>query len=376
MASPTLSVFFPTYNEQENIGPTLHSMEAVLADARTRGLISEYEIIVVNDGSRDNTASIVAEEIKNNERIRLIHHGNNRGYGAALQSGFAAALHDYVFFTDADRQFNFSELHAMLQHIPAHSVVIGYRAKRRDPWMRLVNAWGWKMLNRVFFSLKVRDIDCAFKLMKRDVVQPLPLMSHGAMASAELLVRLRNEGVIWKEVAVSHAPRTKGSPTGARPQVIVKAFREMVVAYRSGLGNNIHVTLFKFATMGVINTLVDWCVYYALTRGTLFFPHHIVLAKALSFVAGTVPSFFGNKFWTFHSTKSLQSTRRINIFEVVRFYMSVSVAALLNIVTVYILVHQAGWHDLWAVFVATCISFLGSFFLTKNWVFHNARSEV
>src|SRR4029077_5194980 len=139
------------------------------------------------------------------------------GYGAALKTGMREAAMDYVFFTDADLQFDILELQNLLVHVSQYPVVIGYRAPRKDPFMRLLNARGWKLLNRLPFGLKVRDIDCAFKLFKRSELQCLRLRSQGAMISAETLIRPSRKKVAIKEVPVSHLPRVAGSPTGAKP---------------------------------------------------------------------------------------------------------------------------------------------------------------
>ena len=158
------------------------------------------------------------------------------GYGSALKTGIKAAKLDYIFFTDADLQFDIIELQNLLVHADSYPVVIGYRAPRQDPAMRLLNARVWNFLNRTLFGLKVRDIDCAFKIFKRTEVQSLTLRSKGAMISAEILIRLSRRKVAIKEVPVSHLPRVAGSPTGAKPAVIARAFGEMVRLYRGELG--------------------------------------------------------------------------------------------------------------------------------------------
>lgn len=226
----SLSIFFPAYNEEANIGATIKTALDVAEQ-----LNIPYEIIVVNDGSKDKTAEIAASFSRQYPQVRVINHPVNQGYGAAVLSGIKAAKYSHVFFTDADLQFDLYELYKLLEFVPDYQAVLGYRAKRRDPWMRLANAKGWNILNRLLFGLQVKDIDCAFKLFKTDVVQNLPVKSRGAMLSAEILINLQRRGVAFKEVPVTHLPRVAGSPTGAKPAVILRAFKEMLFAYSTGL---------------------------------------------------------------------------------------------------------------------------------------------
>lgn len=226
----SISVFFPSYNEEGNIRKTVE-----IADAVLKKITPTYEIIVVNDGSRDATGAVADKLVSENSKVRVVHHPKNLGYGAALWSGIHAAQYDWIFFTDADLQFDLNEINKLLQYIPEYKVVLGYRSPRRDSFMRLLNAKGWNWLVRTLFSLKVRDIDCAFKLFHKDVITSLPLKTRGATMSAEMLIRIMRKGIPWKEVPVSHFPRTLGSPTGAKISVIVRAFKELFVLYWNGL---------------------------------------------------------------------------------------------------------------------------------------------
>jgi glycosyltransferase involved in cell wall biosynthesis len=224
----SLSVFFPFYNEEENIRPVVEKAINVLDNLK----LSNYEIIMVDDGSKDGTKQIAEELVKKYPRLKLVAHKKNQGYGAALISGFRAATGDYVFFSDGDSQFDFVEIKKLLRHIPECDVVIGYRSPRHDSPVRLLNAWGWNVLNRIFFGLKVKDIDCAFKLFKRELVLDLPIISGGAMVTAEMLIRLKEKGVFFKEVPVSHFPRRQGEATGASWKVIFRAFKEFYQFYK------------------------------------------------------------------------------------------------------------------------------------------------
>lgn len=362
----SLSIFFPAYNEEANIALAVEKTLRVVEDSP---YVRDYEIIVVNDGSKDRTREVAERLARTHSHVRLVNHERNMGYGAALRTGLTEATKDYVFFTDADLQFDILELQNLLVHIPNHDAVIGYRAPRRDPMMRLINAWGWNLLNRAFFGLRIMDIDCAFKLFRRDKVQSLPLKSRGAMISAETLIRLTRSGAKVKEIPVSHLPRLYGSPTGAKPSVILRAFREMVSLYRGDLGAVTHKQALKFTTVGVLNTTIDLIGYFLLTR---FFGFGSIptAAKFFSFMLGTISSLFLNRAWTFGISERLTFT------EVLRFYTVVSVSMTLNVSLMYLFVHVVGFHDLIAVGATTLMTFGANFALSKLWVFRKPTESA
>jgi len=212
----------PAYNEEANIEPqVLDVIEAL------RPLADDFEVIVVNDGSRDRTGAVVSELAAAHPQVRLVQHPSNQGYGAALYSGFTSATKDLVFLTDSDRQFDLDDLRRLLPLLDRADIVAGYRAPRRDPFMRVLNGIGWSTLVTLFFGYTARDIDCAFKLFRRDILQKIHLQSRGATFSAEFLVRAKRAGFSIVELGVKHRPRCAGSQTGARPDVIVRAFREL-----------------------------------------------------------------------------------------------------------------------------------------------------
>jgi glycosyltransferase involved in cell wall biosynthesis len=220
-----LSYFFPAHNEEANVAGLVEEALAVLPT-----LADTFEIIVVNDGSRDRT-QVIADELTASHPgiVRAVHHPVNRGYGAALRSGFGAARHELVAFTDGDRQFRVADigrLTARLAAADAPDVVAGYRIKRADPLIRTIYARAYRLANRIFFGLRVTDVDCACKLFRREVLEGISLESEGAFFSAELLIKLRAAGRSVVEVGVPHYPRTAGSPTGARPQVVLRAVRD------------------------------------------------------------------------------------------------------------------------------------------------------
>jgi putative flippase GtrA len=357
----TLSLFFPAYNEEENLTTTIERAVSVVEDSPR---ISEYEIIIIDDGSADATGAIADQLARKYPHVRVIHHETNKGYGTALVTGIKAAKLDYVFFTDADSQFDILELENLLIHVPSYELIIGYRAPRKDPFMRLANAYVWNVLNKFLFGLQVRDIDCAFKLFRREHIQRIKLHSTGAMINAEILVRLsRTKGIRIKQVPVSHLPRVAGSPTGAKPAVIFRALKELVSLYNGELGLVTQKQVLKFMAVGVINTTVDIVAYIVLTRGTTFFVDSLTLAKFFSFLAGTVSSFVLNRLWTF------EVKQRFDWREVVRFYSVVSVSLIVNLGVMAFLTRALGIYDLIALLITTVVTFGISFTLSKAWVF-------
>lgn len=224
-----LSCFFPAFNEEENIAAVLDEALATLPR-----FADDFEVIVVDDGSSDRTAEVVTAYAAGRERVRLVSHEVNRGYGEALRSGLAAATGDAVFFTDADRQFRLEDLERLLGHYDESSFVVGYREKRNDPWHRLVVARVYHAVLKAVFGLRLRDVDCAFKLFSRDVLDRIrpDLVSRSAFISPELLIRAQTTGVRITEVGVPHYPRAAGRPKGATPKVIARTIKEIVVMRR------------------------------------------------------------------------------------------------------------------------------------------------
>lgn len=218
----TISIVLPAYNEQENIAKSVEACREAFSE-----YFSGLEIIVVNDGSHDNTAAIIDELAAGCSDVFAIHHQGNRGYGAALCSGFNQASKELIFFTDSDLQFDLKEIKHLVKWIPVYDIVAGYRQRRADPYHRRLNAWGWNQLVRVVLGVNVKDIDCAFKLFHREVFEQIDIESAGAMINTEILYKARLNGMHLKEVPVSHFPRVAGEQTGANPKVILKAFREL-----------------------------------------------------------------------------------------------------------------------------------------------------
>jgi glycosyltransferase involved in cell wall biosynthesis len=224
---PSLSFFFPAFNEEA-------SVESLILKARRLlpGVARAWEIIPVNDGSRDGTGAIFARfAAEDPGHVRPVHHETNRGYGAALISGFANARYDLIFFTDGDGQFDLDELPLLIGRAGEADLILGFRRRRRDPWLRRLNAFMWGRLVRMLFGFRARDVNCAFKLVKRRVMERVTLSSTGAVVSTELLAKAHREGFRVMEVGVSHFSRTAGRPTGAQWKVIARAFRELAALY-------------------------------------------------------------------------------------------------------------------------------------------------
>jgi glycosyltransferase involved in cell wall biosynthesis len=218
----SLSVVLPAFNEAENIELVVLRAVSVLTV-----LDLEFEVIVVDDGSRDGTRERVARLCAGDRRVRCLRHPTNRGYGAALKSGILAARGDLIFFTDADLQFDIEEISRLLEHSDRFDVIAGYRLHRADPWARRWNAWAWGQLVDVLFHVGVRDVDCAFKVFHRRVFDRIPIHSVGAFVNTEILVRARAAGFAVKQVPVSHYPRQSGQQSGAHPLVVAGAFVEL-----------------------------------------------------------------------------------------------------------------------------------------------------
>jgi len=220
-----LSYFFPAHNEEANVRDLVdEALETLPAIAET------FEIVIVDDGSRDATGTIADELAAAHPGVvRAVHHPTNLGYGSALLSGFRAARHEFVAFTDGDRQFRVADLARLTERLAEPDqpdAVVGYRIKRADPLVRTLYARAYRVANFIWFGLRIRDVDCACKLFRREALAGIAIESGGAFFSAELLIKLRAAGRTLVEVGVPHHPRTAGSPTGAKPSVVLRAVRD------------------------------------------------------------------------------------------------------------------------------------------------------
>ena len=228
MSSLDLSVIFPAYNEEDNIFRILELFAEELQAL-------DFEFVVVNDGSKDATSAEVQKFQKQNPQtqLQLIEHEQNRGYGAALRTGFQAAKGAWSFFTDADLQFSPKDFQALWQERIDYKAVSGFRSPRKDPLIRRCNAKMWGGYIKLLLGISLQYLNCAFKLFQTELIQSLPLTSDGALINAEIFALLHQKGIAVKEVPVSHYPRVAGTQTGAHPLVIVKALRESVGLWRA-----------------------------------------------------------------------------------------------------------------------------------------------
>ncbi|MEO8288106.1 MAG: glycosyltransferase family 2 protein [Chloroflexota bacterium] len=218
-----LSLVLPAHNEEPNIRAVVEEASRVLPAAFT-----DYEVIVVNDGSKDRTLEIAQALAAENSHVHIVNHSVNQGYGAAVTSGFNAATGDYIMFMDSDRQFDINDIHRLTPFVGEYDIVAGYRIKRNDPAHRLLNAKIFGFAVTLLFNLGVRDIDCAFKIMRADVLKGINLQSPGALINTEILSKARAQGATLTQVGVNHYPRLEGEQSGASLKVVIRAFFEII----------------------------------------------------------------------------------------------------------------------------------------------------
>ncbi len=221
-----ISAFFPCYNEEKNLTDLISSCDKVLA-----GICDDYEIIIVDDGSTDGTPRVMSGLLKEYPKLQYVRHEKNHGYGGAVYTGFKKSRYEYIFFSDGDNQFNLEEIPLLVKKIAEADLVTGFRHRRADPLMRHLIAWVYGLVVRVVFGLGITDIDCAFKLFKRDTLQRIDIrniVSRGALINTEIYARMKKLNMTVIEVPVTHYARLTGKQTGASPKVILRAMAELV----------------------------------------------------------------------------------------------------------------------------------------------------
>ncbi len=223
----SLSIFFPFWNEGKNVENVVMSAIPV-----AKKIAKKWEILIIDDGSRDNTLDVAKKIAKKEPNVRVISHSPNRGYGAALKEGFENAKYDYVVFTDGDAQFDFAEIDNFIEEIDKCDIVIGYRKKRQDNIIRHILMNMLKAWDYIFFGFWFKDIDCGFKMFKKEaLVEIMPFRSEGAMITTEILAKSVRKRLKIKEVEVTHYPRKFGNQTGANLAVIIRAVLESLILW-------------------------------------------------------------------------------------------------------------------------------------------------
>lgn len=222
----SISVFFPTYNEENNIKNTILNASELL-----KKLFKKWEIVVINDGSTDGTRKIVEKLAVTDSRIRIINHIENKGYGASLTTGFYNSKYDWICFTDSDGQFDFGEIvnFVAAQKESNADLIIGYYKKRQVSKFKIITSKMWELSVMTLFGLHVKDIDCGFKLISKQVVEKIPKLEseRGAFISSELLIKALKSDFKIVEIPVTHYPRTQGKGTGRDLKVIAKSFVDL-----------------------------------------------------------------------------------------------------------------------------------------------------
>lgn len=223
MLDRKLSLVLPAHNEEANIEAVVNRGLEVLPD-----VVSAFEIVVVNDGSRDNTGEIIDRMAANDDRVKAVHHAVNRGYGSALTSGFTASTGDLLMFMDADRQFDIADITALMPYVDSYDIVAGYRIERRDPVYRKLYGKLFGLVAWILFGVHMRDVDCAFKIYNGDLLRSLDLTAPGALINTEMLARSRRRGATVTQVGVQHYPRLAGESSGGSPKVVFRAMGETI----------------------------------------------------------------------------------------------------------------------------------------------------
>ncbi|HZT95252.1 MAG TPA: glycosyltransferase family 2 protein [Chloroflexota bacterium] len=230
-----VSVILPAHDEAGNIEPVTRRALEVLPSTAGR-----FEVIIVDDGSRDQTGEIADRLASESAFVRVIHHPQNRGYGNAWKTGIEAATYKWIFIMDSDRQFDIADIERLIDEAEGNDIVAGYRIARRDPYYRFLVGSCFNILVKLLFNVHLRDIDCGFKLFRADLLKSMPLESPGALINTEIHAKANMLGARLVEVGITHYPRTVGRQSGTKPKVMLRALLEIIrlrwhlVGFRSG----------------------------------------------------------------------------------------------------------------------------------------------
>lgn len=230
-AQLTLSIFFPAYNDEKNINKVVNQVIKVLGELKPK----DYEITIIEDGSPDKTGQVADQLSLQHDKVKVIHHKKNWGYGATLAQGFQTARFDYVFYTDGDNQYDLNELKKFVALIPYSDIVIGYRQEKKYSTYKKTVSFCYNKLLRTLFSLPYRDVNCAFKLIRTDFFNKITLKSKHGFIDAEIIIKARQLGYTITELGITHLSRKNGQSTGTSPAVILKTTQE---TFRQWLSND------------------------------------------------------------------------------------------------------------------------------------------
>ncbi|MEP7145555.1 MAG: glycosyltransferase family 2 protein [bacterium] len=218
-----LSVFFPAYYDEKNIDKVVVSAIDVLEELK----LKDYEVIIIEDGSPDRTGEVADELAVKYDKVRVIHHKKNMGYGATLKDGFLSAKLDYVFYTDGDNQFEMEDLKKLVALLPFSDIIVGYRKHKQYSLYRKFTSLCYNYLLRLLFDIHYWDIDCAFKIFPTKLFKEINIDSVDAFIDAEIMLKAKEKGFTTTEIGVMHLPRVDGISTGARPSVIFNTIKEI-----------------------------------------------------------------------------------------------------------------------------------------------------
>lgn len=227
MSIPSVSVFFPAYNDEGNIGKVTEAAVSVLEE-----MGADYEVIIVHDGSPDRTGEVADGLAGRYPGVRVIHHEKNLGYGAALKTGLTSSRNDYIFYTDGDNQFDVREMKKFvpLVSLGLSDLVIGFRNRKQYSLFRKFTSFTYNLVLQVLFDLPYRDVDCAFKLVPKSLIDRIDIYSVDAFIDAELLIKAQELGYSLTEIGVTHRPREEGV-SGVKSGVILRTIGEMIKFY-------------------------------------------------------------------------------------------------------------------------------------------------
>jgi len=218
---PSLSVVMPAYNEEKGIEKVVRESAEIL-----KNICQEWELIIVNDGSKDKTEEILKNLEKEIKNLKIVSYFPNKGYANALREGFKEAKYDYIFYTDSDGQFDLSEIKNYFPLIYENDMVVGFRIKRNDSFIRKITSKTYNIMQKFYLKIKARDINCAFKIFKASFLKTIPLISEHFLIGAEFFLRAKERGARYVEVPVQHLKREEGK-SSVKFKTIFQTLKEM-----------------------------------------------------------------------------------------------------------------------------------------------------